>query len=160
MKSGIILLHVIGSSTTMALIQEYCLVSIQPDTCLRSAMSRFRAFMKMTERLVSTRLVYNLVVIQIRHWSNHLKFKRNKNVTCNWFYSHGTHSVERPYGPSKYTLIQVYYVLVYNDVIHAMQSKYCLNYLRFDANEWWCLMFCFRCFPCGHTKNTLAITRT
>ena len=43
--------------------------------------------------------------------------------------------LNKPYGPSKYTLIQVYYVLVYNNVIHAMQSKYCINYLRFDAND-------------------------
>ena len=49
---------------------------------------------------------------------------RNKNVACNCIYCYGIHSVVTLFSDRKCTLIQVYYVLVYNEV---HQNRPCIN---------------------------------
>ena len=58
---------------------------------------------------------------------------RNKNVACNCIYCHGIHSVVRLFSDRKCTLIQVYYVLVYNEVY---QNRPYINYITLGAERY------------------------
>ena len=58
---------------------------------------------------------------------------RNKNVACNCIYCHGIHSVVRLLSDRKCTLIQVYYVLVYNEV---HQNRPCINYITLGVERY------------------------
>ena len=53
---------------------------------------------------------------------------RNKNVACNCIYCYGIHSVVTLFSDRKCTLIQVYYVLVYNEV-HQNRPLYQLHHI-------------------------------
>ena len=73
---------------------------------------------------------------------------RNKNVACNCIYCHGIHSVVRLFSDRKCTLIQIYYVLVYNEEQDKSSNQ--MKSIRTDSvsiTSFWVQNDTFTCNP-------------